>query len=151
MSYTSRLEQRIKELEAELATLKSSIPGSADRFRQMSPSTSRSHSLTPDPLVLEPGYEDFVSESFQGLTVDEKGSITYHGATSFFQLPDDRPPGFRGLASSPDELMQRRKRLVANAWQQRALENLSDIPVSPTGVSTSALSLIVLYLGSSLF
>ncbi|KAL2759778.1 hypothetical protein ACRALDRAFT_2023901 [Sodiomyces alcalophilus JCM 7366] len=133
LSYTSRLEQRIKDLEAQLAMAKSDIPGPADRFRQMSPSTSRSHSLTPDPLVLEPGYEDFVSESFQGLTVDEKGSITYHGATSFFQLPDDRPPGFRGLASSSSEASQRRERLVANAWQQRALENSSDIPVSPTG------------------
>ncbi|ROT42382.1 hypothetical protein SODALDRAFT_336132 [Sodiomyces alkalinus F11] len=128
LSYTSRLEQRIKDLEAQLAMVKSDIPSPADRFQQTSPSTSRSLSLTPDPVVLEPGYEDFVSESFQGLTVDDKGSITYHGATSFFQLPDDRPPGFRGLASSSAEATQRRERLVANAWQQRALEKLSDIP-----------------------
>ncbi|RNJ58569.1 hypothetical protein D7B24_004438 [Verticillium nonalfalfae] len=130
LSYTARLEQRIKELESQLALARADLPAPTEQRYQTSspPNTSRSHSVTPDPLGLEPGYEDFVSESFKGLTVDEKGGITYHGTTSFFQLPDDRPPGFRGLSSSLNQVTKRRERLVANAWQQRALENLSDIP-----------------------
>ncbi|KAH6695155.1 fungal-specific transcription factor domain-containing protein, partial [Plectosphaerella plurivora] len=132
LSYTARLEQRVKELEAQLVAA-NSTSGSTGRGPstdpyESSPSPSRSESATPDTLPLDPGYEDFVCESFKGLKVDDNGAITYHGATSFFQLPDDRRPGFRGLASSSNHATQRRERLVANAWQQRALENLSDIP-----------------------
>lgn len=142
LSYTARLEQRVKDLETQLASARSRVQGRADQQPQEqqlqpepqeesldSPSPVRSDSATPDISTLEPGYEDFVCESFKGLKVDDNGGITYHGATSFFHLPDGRPPGFRGLASSSDEATQRRERLVANAWQQRALEDMSDIPV----------------------
>lgn len=83
-----------------------------------------------DPHHFESQDEESVSESFKGLKVDDKGAITYHGSTSFFQLPSDRPSGSRDQQSTSDQAMQRRERLVANAWQQRALENMSDIPVS---------------------
>ena len=146
LSYTARLEKRVKELEAQLAIASSASPAgpsSATDAYESSPSPSRSDSATPDTLPLDPGYEDFVCESFKGLKVDDNGSITYHGTTSFFQLPDDRRPGFRGLASSSNQATQRRERLVANAWQQRALENLSDIPVShheQSGISSPFLT-----------
>lgn len=65
--------------------------------------------------------------------MDDKGGITYHGATSFFQLPGERNPTTPTAANTFLPLtevdVQRRERLVNNAWQQRALENLSDIPV----------------------
>ncbi|GAO13736.1 hypothetical protein UVI_02018330 [Ustilaginoidea virens] len=74
-----------------------------------------------------------VSRSFRTLKVDDKGSITYHGATSFFNLPSERN-GF-GLSDvyflhtpSIDTDSQRRERLISNAWHQRAMENLSEIP-----------------------
>lgn len=64
--------------------------------------------------------------------MDDKGGITYHGATSFWQLPGERsattPTGNKFLPLTEVDV-QRRERLVNNAWQQRALENLSDIPV----------------------
>lgn len=74
---------------------------------------------------------------YEGLKLDDKGAITYHGATSFFQLsttlasqeqnPKSSP---RGIPSKPDDTGLRRERLVSNAWQQRALETLSGTLVS---------------------
>lgn len=69
---------------------------------------------------------------FRGLKMDDKGGITYHGATSFFQLPGERgaaTPTANTFLPLTEVDVQRRERLVNNAWQQRALENLSDIPV----------------------
>ena len=68
---------------------------------------------------------------FRGLKMDDKGGITYHGATSFFQLPGERAatPSANKFLPLTEVDVQRRERLVNNAWQQRALENLSDIPV----------------------
>lgn len=62
--------------------------------------------------------------------MDDRGSITYHGATSFFHLPaTDRNTGGNKFLPLTEVNVQRRERLVNNAWQQRALENQSDIPV----------------------
>ena len=63
--------------------------------------------------------------------LDDKGGITYHGTTSFFNLPSDRCPAGADCAASADATTRRRERLVSNAWQQRALENLSNSPVRP--------------------
>ncbi|KAK2030405.1 fungal-specific transcription factor domain-containing protein [Colletotrichum zoysiae] len=131
LSYTSRLEHRVKELEAQLAAARaSSAPGPSEPSRTSSPSVGPSAGQSPmtDPHHFESQDEESVSESFKGLKVDDKGAITYHGATSFFHMPGDRPSGSRDQQSTSDHAMQRRERLVANAWQQRALENMSDIP-----------------------
>lgn len=132
LSYTSRLEQRIKDLEAQLAAARVHAPGPSEPSRTSSPSLGPSAGQSPmtDPHHVESQDEESVSESFKGLKVDDKGGITYHGATSFFQLPSDRPLGSRDHTSSSEQAIQRRERLVANAWQQRALENMSEIPVS---------------------
>ncbi|KAI8297563.1 Nitrogen assimilation transcription factor nit-4 [Colletotrichum sp. SAR11_59] len=130
LSYTSRLEQRIKDLEAQLAAARVHAPGPSEPSRTSSPSLGPSAGQSPmtDPHHVESQDEESVSESFKGLKVDDKGGITYHGATSFFQLPSDRPLGSRDHTSSSEQAIQRRERLVANAWQQRALENMSEIP-----------------------
>lgn len=131
LSYTSRLEHRIKELEAQLAAAKAHGHGPSEPSRTSSPSIGPSAGQSPmtDSHHFESQDEESVSESFKGLKVDDKGAITYHGSTSFFQLPGDRPSGARDQQSTSNQAMQRRERLVANAWQQRALENMSDIPV----------------------
>ncbi|KAK2008873.1 fungal-specific transcription factor [Colletotrichum eremochloae] len=131
LSYTSRLEQRVKELEAQLAAARAHAPGpSAEPSRTSSPSVGPSAGQSPmtDSNHFESQDEESVNESFKGLKVDDKGAITYHGATSFFHLPGHRPSGSRDQHSTSEHAMQRRERLVANAWQQRALENMSDIP-----------------------
>lgn len=64
-----------------------------------------------------------------GLKIDDKGGITYHGATSLFNLPSDPHKHKADSLSSIDSDAHRRERLVNNAWHQRAMENLSDIPV----------------------
>lgn len=73
--------------------------------------------------------------SFGGLKLDDKGCVTYHGATSFFQLPTDTLPVESPVGDlwdsslPPREGGQRRERLVNNAWQQRALETFLETPV----------------------
>jgi hypothetical protein len=63
-----------------------------------------------------------------GLKIDDKGGITYHGPTSLFNLPSDPHKHKPDSISSIDSDAHRRERLVNNAWHQRAMENLSDIP-----------------------
>ncbi|KAF6829546.1 C6 transcription factor [Colletotrichum musicola] len=133
LSYTSRLEQRIKDLESQLAAARAHVhaPGPSEPSRTSSPSLGPStagQSPMTDSHHAESQDDESVSESFKGLKVDDRGGITYHGATSFFQLPNDRPLGSRDPAASSEQAVQRRERLVANAWQQRALENMSEIP-----------------------
>ncbi|TEA18495.1 Nitrogen assimilation transcription factor nit-4 [Colletotrichum sidae] len=130
LSYTSRLEHRIKELEAQLVAARSHAPGPSEPSRASTPSLGPSAGQSPmtDPHHAESQDEESVSESFKGLKVDDKGSITYHGATSFFQLPSDRTLGSKDTTAPSDQAIHRRERLVANAWQQRALENMSEIP-----------------------
>lgn len=73
--------------------------------------------------------EQSMTRSFRGLKIDDRGGITYHGATSFFHLPSDGNAPRNDQLSPTDRDGLRRVRLVTNAWQQRALENLSEIPV----------------------
>lgn len=130
MSYTQRLEERIKELEDQLANTAKS-PASASASSHSSPPTANAHD---GPSLGRPNVdEQGISRSFRGLKVDDRGGITYHGTTSFFNLPSDRLPAGSEYLASTDTDVQRRERLVNNAWQQRALENLSDIPVRMAG------------------
>ncbi|POR39119.1 Nitrogen assimilation transcription factor nit-4 [Tolypocladium paradoxum] len=125
LSYTQRLEERIKQLEDQLANAAKS-PASAPASSHSSPPTANAHD---GPLQGRPNAdEQGISRSFRGLEVDDKGSITYHGTTSFFNLPSDCLPAGSEYLAPTDTDVQRRERLVINAWQQRALEDMSDIP-----------------------
>ncbi|PNY24320.1 Nitrogen assimilation transcription factor nit-4 [Tolypocladium capitatum] len=125
LSYTQRLEERIKELEDQLANAAKS-PTSAPASSHSSPAAASAHD---GPSQGRPNAdEQGISRSFRGLKVDGSGGITYHGTTSFFNLPSDRLPAGSEYLAPTDTDVQRRERLVQNAWQQRALENLSDIP-----------------------
>lgn len=83
--------------------------------------------------------------TFRGLKLDERGVLTYHGATSFFHLPSEyagHESGAPNSAHPENPLSGRRERLVNNAWQQRALEDLSEIPVSSSPSQRSSTHLI---------
>ena len=124
LTFTSRLENRIQELEAELAIARGQR---TPRATEHSSAHSIRHSAAGGDSSLGGG------ESFKGVKVDNQGGITYHGTTSFFQLPNERARGSREYPSSlSNQAVQRRERLVANAWHQRVLENYSDIPVRGT-------------------
>ncbi|KAM5355282.1 hypothetical protein ACJ41O_001928 [Fusarium nematophilum] len=125
LSYTQRLEERIKELEDQLAAVKS--PPSIAASNHSSPGMFNGH----DPSRY--GDELGMTRSFMGLKIDDKGGITYHGPTSLFHLPSDREKHKPDSISSVDSDAHRRERLVSNAWHQRAMENLSDIPVGSPG------------------
>ncbi|KAK0391863.1 hypothetical protein NLU13_1362 [Sarocladium strictum] len=128
LSYTQRLEERIKELEDQVTVLvTSSASGTASASSHSSPSVTTGHDSQSHSRrdIAEQG----AAWSFKGLKVDDKGAITYHGATSFFHLPSERDNFAVEDVNTPvDSDCQRRERLVSNAWEQRALENLSDIP-----------------------
>lgn len=109
-------------------------PRSASASAHSSPQVSNPQDASPGGRHL--GDEQSITRSLRSLKIDDKGGITYHGATSFFNLPSERsvPVASDFLAltassSSSDADNQRRERLINNAWHQRALENLSEIPV----------------------
>ncbi|TWU76330.1 hypothetical protein ED733_005968 [Metarhizium rileyi] len=131
LSYTQRLEERIKELEDQIANLIKSPPSVAGSSHS-SPPVSGVQDLSSQ-ATRHVADEHGIGRSFGNLKIDGKGSITYHGATSFFNLPSDRTgPGSSDLpfldTSSSDTDLQRRERLIHNAWHQRAMENLNKIP-----------------------
>ncbi|OGE51789.1 hypothetical protein PENARI_c012G03888 [Penicillium arizonense] len=121
LSYTQRLENRIKELEDELAELK----GKALASRCVPENSSSGWSIQAQS---ESGH----ASGFGGLKLDEKGVTTYHGAASFFHLLGDNrtsTEAFQDTSTTAEDLvLRKRETLVTNAWRQRALENISEIP-----------------------
>ncbi|KAG5933606.1 hypothetical protein E4U53_000936 [Claviceps sorghi] len=125
-----RLEERIKELEDQVKSLTRFPPSIAESSHSSPPPPSN-----PDGSVHVSQHgsdEQSMNQNFETLKVDDKGSITYHGATSFFNLPSDRSGSVVSVLpqsnSTSDIDDRRRERLVSNAWHQRAMENLSEIP-----------------------
>lgn len=134
LSYTQRLENRIKELEEQVAASSKSPISTHPSSSHSSPPSFNSHDAGPSSRPGQPE-DQAVHRRFRGLKLDDRGGITYHGATSFFHLPSDR--NTRNVNTGGNKFLpltevdvHRRERLVNHAWQQRALENLSDIPVS---------------------
>lgn len=132
LSYTQRLEERIKELEDQVASLARSPPSVAGSSHSSPPVSSAQDASSQ--AARHASDEQGMNRNFRSLKIDDKGSITYHGATSFFNLPSDRTgPGSAEMPflspPSSDTDSQRRERLIHNAWHQRAMENLSEIPV----------------------
>lgn len=131
LSYTQRLEERIKELEDQLA--KARMLSAARTQDESSP--GRTALPSSEGVLHSHESSEGLAGTFKGLKLDERGVLTYHGATSFFHLPSDYTGSDSDLPASPHPehpLNGRRERLVNNAWQQRALENLSEIPVRQT-------------------
>lgn len=129
LTYTERLEDQVKELKSLVARLQNQSSGSAEA------TSTASRTALQDPPT--PGEASKIRGTFEGLKFDDKGAITYHGATSFFQLPttptcQEQNPNnsLWEIRSGSDDAGLRRDRLVSNAWQQRALETLSETPVS---------------------
>lgn len=124
LSYTQRLEKRIIDLEEQLA-LASRSNGSTAASPHSSSSTVSTFHDGRSPPKSNPDEVSF-SRSFSSLKVDDKGRITYHNNT----LPEHNGHGEPEDPYTSAELDQSiRNRLVANAMQQRALENFSGTPV----------------------
>ncbi|KAK5075715.1 hypothetical protein LTR70_008357 [Exophiala xenobiotica] len=118
LSYTTKLEKKVEELEAAL--------------RKAQQATQPLSALSPVPSAASPlsstadGTNHGFGAAFRGLGFDAKGAITYHGSTSLFQLPS-RPE--EASAMMPvGEVNSGKERLVQNAWEQRALEVLAETP-----------------------
>ncbi|OBT46304.1 hypothetical protein VE00_02727 [Pseudogymnoascus sp. WSF 3629] len=118
LSYTQKLESRVEELERLVSQLQ--IPPAKEASGSPQPGSPKPRSGLP-PV------------SFEGLKFDNQGSITYHGATSFFHLPNaasDKPS--TGIVSDDPSASldgeRIRQKLVSNAWHQRALETFAETP-----------------------
>lgn len=105
LSYTTRLENRVHELEKllEESTSRPKLGGSGSVQTDRSPSAS-------------------------GSTLDASGPVIHQSVTSFFK-PSASHVATSELALSPSaEIDGRKARLVQNAWQQRSLEDLAETP-----------------------
>lgn len=81
---------------------------------------------------------------FRGLKTEDRGSIALHGATNFFPLPAERNNSGDNFLPLTEADKHRRERLVNNALQQRALENMSDIPVRKLPSESTHCNLLML-------
>ena len=156
ISYTQKLENRVRELEGLLEGREAGDGGPSKENGGRGGNEGGEGDASLSGLQAASGVVKFEEKgkgkgglmstshdglgTFDGLKRDEKGGITYHGATSFFQLPtpvsrnsNERSgrgggvhPGFLEAAGGGD----RKERLVNNAWQQRAMETFSETPVS---------------------
>ncbi|KUL88383.1 hypothetical protein ZTR_04957 [Talaromyces verruculosus] len=123
LSYTQKLEKRVQELEEALSIAQAN--GSSAVTAEQSPSnTVLSTTSAQKSTYLGP---------IKGLKVDEKGAVTYHGATSFFHLPtmdlnEALPARNECFSETLDDGNRRKEKLVHNAWQQRALEGSLETP-----------------------
>lgn len=129
LSYTENLERRVNELEAHLANAQAKGYVLSPASAAPSPSSTATVDVLPRTAA-----KRTYSGVTKGLKVDAKGAVTYHGATSFFQLPTSDLSGVpgaqgRGTVNILDEGNQRKEKLVNNAWHQRALEAFQDTPV----------------------
>ena len=142
LSYTQRLEERIKELEDQLAAVPNKSVSAAE-----STHSSPSFLCSQDSQSYNrPSAEDQgVTRSFRSLKIDDDGVLTYHGAPSFFQLPVDQLAE-RGDSQPAAADNKRRTNLVSDAREQRFPENLSNIPVRPSRGQNDLEMLLVLML-----
>ncbi|KAH7031533.1 fungal-specific transcription factor domain-containing protein [Microdochium trichocladiopsis] len=130
LSYTERLERRVQQLEAQLASQQG--PSTSGGHEQPAASPSASSSGLSPGTAASGGH----AVRIEGLKVDDKGMITYHGSTSFFQAVSSHAKAetrqqeqdAAGDETQASRDIERRERLVNNAWQQRVMESYSGIP-----------------------
>ncbi|CZR54053.1 related to pathway-specific regulatory protein nit-4 [Phialocephala subalpina] len=128
LSYTERLESRVKELEHQLSQFQESRQSSENASNGTKDEASPAPVASPDESTSSDR-----TRAFKGLRIDDRGAITYHGTTSFFQLPTPSQDSSAEVAVSEtsdpsSESMGRRERLVKNAWEQRVLETSAETP-----------------------
>lgn len=122
LSYTQALEKRIAELEALLGEPGAATRGRgshSDRQRDCSPLSSRN---SPMQRLSSPENEIDLALRFDGLKLQENGRITFHGATSFFQLPASKLELRSALTPTQSIDPQGRERLINSAWRERTFE-----------------------------
>ncbi|KAK3113657.1 hypothetical protein LTR53_008839 [Teratosphaeriaceae sp. CCFEE 6253] len=119
LSYTQALEDRVASLEQALAA----SPRSDQTITAASEveETRVEHDGQTGP---RPSGES----DFQGLNIDQNGRISFHGATSFFQLVCDSQLSKRSNVQPTSSSNDGKERLVNNAWTERAFERLSSLP-----------------------
>jgi len=129
LSYTQTLENKVKELERLVTSLQSTA-ACCSHDKSIEPTEAGQEGLNPGEKAISNS-----SGNQEGLIFDSKKRITYHGATSFFQLPEaagqhDASSSQYETATGLDNTISRREKLVNNAWLQRILESSFETPVS---------------------
>lgn len=144
LSYTKTLETRIADLEAQLAKAHGDRAGDVDKPSKPSPhgsSAEYSSSAGQTPEQDDATAPQELANDFDGLTIENDGRVSFHGPTSLFHLlPNDNVNDAASSRHQALELEARKERLINNAWRERAIEQLSGMPVSTT--ATHILSLV---------
>jgi hypothetical protein len=143
LAYTHTLEHQVSELEAEVKALRSQLLREQQQNQQDLQDQQDQQQQTNAPSSSETGRQQQdevfnVSRQFEGLKVDDQGVPTYHGPTSFFHFlgstsderQDSESSRTGNISLGWDEGDESRQKLVMNAWQQRAQEDLSQTPVN---------------------
>lgn len=134
LSYTKTLETRIADLEARLAKTQGDRAGDVDKQSKPSPhgsSADYSSSAGQTPEQDDGTAPQELANEFDGLTIEYDGRVSFHGPTSLFHLlPNDTVNDAASSRHQALELEARKERLVNNAWRERAIEQLSGMPVS---------------------
>ncbi|KAH9217762.1 fungal-specific transcription factor domain-containing protein [Leptodontidium sp. 2 PMI_412] len=138
ISYTQRLEERVRELEGVVEGLRNrngNGEGEEEEAGGVEVGGGGGGGVSHDERGGLSAGSGSGAGGFDGLKRDEKGGITYHGATSFFQLPAPVGQsdglgggGVRSVLEAAGGGGERKERLVSNAWQQRAMETFSETP-----------------------
>lgn len=134
-SYTQKLESEIEELKRQLEHRDSL------RLPAIFPARPDLPGSNDGVLTRGPGNDVDRRTDYDGLRLDQRGSITFHGPTSFFQrLPRGNvdgvmqppPPGPQLPKIEVQQQRDPREQLVFAATQQRALETQAETPVQPS-------------------
>jgi hypothetical protein len=142
LSYTKTLETKIADLEAKLASAQGDRAGDVDKPSKPSPhgsSADYSSSTTQTPEQDDETAPQELASDFDGLTIEYDGRVSFHGPTSLFHLlPNDTVNDAASSRHQALEVEARKERLVNNAWRERAIEQLSGMPVSSTVTHTTS-------------
>lgn len=147
-----RLERRVAELEAALSPSNHLARNDPIQGQQQPPYPSY-HTPTSDlvghapdsnystrspgrvnlpPIVSSPlgnlKAESHVSPRLDDLKVEENGRVSFHGPTSFFQLPKKEDNERQPPVLNEADASSGRERLINDAWKARAFEQLANLP-----------------------
>lgn len=116
LSYTQRLEVRVRQLE--------------DRLQKQSSAPQLPDVASTGDQTAKSNDEGFASSRYERLMTDDTGKVSFHGPTSILNLPlrPERNSGdvvFTTREPESERVEQWREHLVTNAWAQRAVEALS--------------------------
>ncbi|RDW90211.1 putative C6 transcription factor [Aspergillus mulundensis] len=131
LAYTKQLERRVAELEDALSKhCSQQTPDAAAGTPSSAASTNEASlkSTVSNRKDDEADDDQDLSRDFEGLKVEHDGRVSFHGPTSLFQLPSGALNPAISNSQLAEQAVNRKERLVNNAWRERAIEQMATMP-----------------------